>query len=69
MGILLRQAALHPIDFSITKNVTFIMIVFLIMLIMFTRMAKSYKKNALAKWYGQAVRANSPLYKRRYCYS
>lgn len=34
-----------PLDFSITKNVVMIFVVFLIMFFMFKRMAKSYKKN------------------------
>ncbi|MCF7559629.1 F0F1 ATP synthase subunit A [Sabulilitoribacter multivorans] len=34
-----------PLDFSITKNVTMIFMVFAIMFFMFSRMAKSYKKN------------------------
>ncbi len=34
-----------PLDFSITKNVTMIIVVFLIMFFMFSRMAKAYKKN------------------------
>jgi F-type H+-transporting ATPase subunit a len=34
-----------PLDFSITKNVTLIFMVFLIMFLMFSRMAKSYKTN------------------------
>ena len=34
-----------PLDFSITKNVTMIMMVFLIMFFMFKRMAGAYKKN------------------------
>ncbi len=34
-----------PLDFSLTKNVTLIMMVFLIMFFMFKRMADSYKKN------------------------
>ena len=34
-----------PLDFSITKNVTMIMMVFLIMFFMFKRMASAYKKN------------------------
>tara|TARA_R110000868_G_scaffold363476_2_gene625779 strand:- start:3118 stop:4212 length:1095 start_codon:yes stop_codon:yes gene_type:complete len=34
-----------PLDFSITKNVTLIFLVFAIMFFMFSRMAKSYKKN------------------------
>lgn len=36
-----------PLDFSITKNVTFIFLVGLLMFFMFTRMAKSYQKNNL----------------------
>ncbi|WP_406685352.1 F0F1 ATP synthase subunit A [Seonamhaeicola sp. MEBiC1930] len=34
-----------PLDFSITKNVTLIAMVFAIMFFMFSRMAKSYKNN------------------------
>lgn len=34
-----------PLDFSITKNVFMIIVVFLIMFFMFSRMAKAYKKN------------------------
>jgi len=34
-----------PLDFSITKNVTMIFMVFAILFFMFTRMAKSYKSN------------------------
>ncbi|RIA08246.1 ATP synthase F0 subcomplex A subunit [Flavobacteriaceae bacterium MAR_2010_72] len=34
-----------PLDFSITKNVTMILMVFAIMFFMFRRMAKSYQKN------------------------
>ena len=34
-----------PLDFSITKNVSMIMMVFLIMFFMFKRMADAYKKN------------------------
>lgn len=34
-----------PLDLSITKNVTMIMMVFLIMFFMFKRMASAYKKN------------------------
>jgi F-type H+-transporting ATPase subunit a len=36
-----------PLDFSITKNVTVIFLVGLLMFFMFSRMAKSYKKNNL----------------------
>lgn len=34
-----------PLDFSITKNVTLIILVFAIMFFMFSRMAKAYKNN------------------------
>ncbi|WP_298237165.1 F0F1 ATP synthase subunit A [uncultured Algibacter sp.] len=34
-----------PLDFSITKNVFLIILVFVIMFFMFSKMAKSYKKN------------------------
>ena len=54
-GHIVEASGLQPIDLSITKNVTFIMIVFLIMLIMFTRMAKSYKKNALPTGVGRLL--------------
>jgi F-type H+-transporting ATPase subunit a len=36
-----------PLDFSITKNITFIFLVGLLMFFMFSRMAKSYQKNNL----------------------
>ena len=42
-----------PIDFSITKNVSFILIVSLLMMWMFSRMAKSYKTNLLPKGIGR----------------
>ncbi len=42
-----------PLDFSITKNVAFIMIVFLIMFVMFTRMARHYKTGAMPKKMGR----------------
>jgi len=54
-GHIIEASGLHPIDFSITKNVAFIMIVFLMMLIMFTRMAKSYKKSALPSGIGRLL--------------
>lgn len=54
-GHITEASGLHPVDLSITKNVTFIMIVFLIMLIMFTRMAKSYKKNSLPSGMGRVL--------------
>ena len=38
-----------PLDFSITKNVVFIILVGLFMLIMFSRMANSYKKSSVPK--------------------
>ena len=43
-----------PLDFSITKNVFMIMIVSLIMILLFTNLAKSYKKNnGIAKGAGR----------------
>jgi len=54
-GHIVEASGLQPIDLSITKNVTFIMIVFLIMLIMFIRMAKSYKKNVLPTGIGRLL--------------
>ncbi|WP_405023540.1 F0F1 ATP synthase subunit A [Mangrovimonas cancribranchiae] len=42
-----------PLDFSITKNVFTILIVGLLMLWMFSSMAKSYKKGALPKGMGR----------------
>ena len=54
-GHIVEANGLHPIDFSITKNVTFIMIVFLLMLFMFIRMAKSYKKSALPSGIGRLL--------------
>ena len=52
-GHIIEASGLHPIDFSITKNVAFIMIVFLMMMFMFTRMAKSYKNSALPSGMGR----------------
>ena len=54
-GHIVEASGLNTIDFSITKNVVFIIIVFLMMLIMFTRMAKSYKKNALPSGMGRLL--------------
>ena len=42
-----------PLDFSITKNVSFILIVSLIMMWMFSRMAKSYKTKPIPKGIGR----------------
>ena len=42
-----------PLDFSITKNVSFILIVSLIMMWMFSRMAKSYKTNSIPTGIGR----------------
>ena len=42
-----------PVDFSITKNVSFILIVSLIMMWMFKRMAKSYKTNPIPTGIGR----------------
>ena len=44
-----------PLDFSITKNVVFIIFVALLMLFMFTRMAKSYKGNLMPKGMGRLL--------------
>ncbi len=44
-----------PIDFSITKNVVFIFLVALLMFIMFTRMARSYKKGSLPTGMGRLL--------------
>lgn len=44
-----------PIDFSITKNVTFIFIVGLFMFLVFSRMAKNYKTSALPKGFGRLM--------------
>jgi F-type H+-transporting ATPase subunit a len=51
-GIINYDEAHHPInvkplDFSITKNITFIFLVGLLMFFMFRKMAKSYQKNNL----------------------
>ena len=54
-GHIVEASGLSPIDFSITKNVTFIMIVFLIMLTMFIRMARSYKKSSLPSGIGRVL--------------
>jgi len=40
-----HPANVMPLDFSITKNVVMIFVVFLIMFFMFKRMAKGYQKN------------------------
>jgi len=42
-----------PLDFSITKNVSFILIVSLLMMLMFSRMAKSYKTNPIPTGIGR----------------
>jgi len=44
-----------PLDFSITKNVMVIFLVGLLMFLMFSRMAKNYKKNALPKGMGRLL--------------
>lgn len=45
-----------PLDFSITKNVTFIFLVGVLMFFMFTKMAKSYKNNgAIPKGIGRIL--------------
>lgn len=44
-----------PLDFSITKNVVFIILVGLLMFFLFRGMAKNYKKNALPKGIGRVL--------------
>jgi len=44
-----------PLDFSITKNVVFILFVAILMFFMFTRMAKSYKGNLMPKGMGRLL--------------
>jgi len=44
-----------PLDFSITKNVSFIFLVSLLMFIVFSRMAKSYKTNLMPKGIGRLL--------------
>ncbi len=44
-----------PLDFSITKNVVFIIVVSLLMIFMFSRMAKTYKGNMIPKGIGRAL--------------
>ncbi|MFO7673719.1 MAG: F0F1 ATP synthase subunit A [Lutibacter sp.] len=44
-----------PLDFSITKNVVFIILVALFMLFIFSRMANSYKKNPMPKGFGRLL--------------
>jgi F-type H+-transporting ATPase subunit a len=43
------------LDFSITKNVVFIMICFILMIFMFIRMARSYKYDHLPKGFGRLL--------------
>lgn len=44
-----------PLDFSITKNVAFIIIVALIMILLFSSVAKNYKNNQLPKGIGRIL--------------
>ncbi|MDT0553645.1 F0F1 ATP synthase subunit A [Urechidicola vernalis] len=44
-----------PLDFSITKNVFFILLVSILMFVMFSRMAKKYKSNPLPTGIGRAL--------------
>ncbi len=44
-----------PLDFSITKNVVFIILVGLMMFFMFNRMANSYKKNPIPTGFGRIL--------------
>jgi F-type H+-transporting ATPase subunit a len=45
----------HPIDFSITKNVVFITICFILMLLIFVGMARSYKHGHIPKGVGRLL--------------
>ena len=42
----------RPLDFSITKNVVFILITIFLMIIIFVRMARSYKTSSIPKGFG-----------------
>ena len=42
-----KVSNVKPYDFSITKNVAFILICFVLMIIVFGKMARSYKKNSI----------------------
>lgn len=44
-----------PLDFSLTKNVVFIIFVGILMFLMFSKMAKNYKKNALPTGIGRIL--------------
>ena len=44
-----------PLDFSITKNVVFIITCFILMLLMFVRMARSYKHSSLPNGVGSLL--------------
>ncbi len=44
-----------PLDFSITKNVVLILICLVLMMIMFVRMAKSYKNNSMPTGIGRLL--------------
>ena len=48
-------SGLSLVDFSITKNVVFILICFVLMILMFGKMAKSYKHNPLPKGIGRLL--------------
>ena len=51
-GIFINRVRL---DFSITKNVIFIMICFILMIFMFIKMARSYKHDHLPKGFGRLL--------------
>lgn len=50
---IVESSGLHLVDFSITKNVVFILLAFLLMFLMFSKMAKSYKNNPLPSGLGR----------------
>tara|TARA_X000000368_G_C23042066_1_gene717431 strand:+ start:1575 stop:2627 length:1053 start_codon:yes stop_codon:yes gene_type:complete len=52
---IVESSGLHPVDFSITKNVVFILLAFLLMFLMFSKMAKSYKNNPLPSGLGRLL--------------
>jgi F-type H+-transporting ATPase subunit a len=50
-----KPTNVKPLDFSITKNVVFIILVGLLMFFVFKRMAKNYQKNELPKGIGRIL--------------
>ena len=50
-----EKTGLEIIDFSITKNVVFILVCFVLMIFIFVKMAKSYKNNSIPKGIGRLL--------------